>query len=135
MSKRGIPPSMVKAKRRKRTSKKKEFDINKLVNIAVKTGKVIIGTDSLRKFINISEDLKIMILAKNCPEEIRKSFQILVASKKENENTIPIYTYPFSSWELGTAVGKPFMITALGIIDQGDSGILDSIQKQQKAPA
>ena len=66
MSKRGRPPSMVKAKRRKRTSKKKEFDINKLVNSAVKTGKVIIGTDSLRKFINISEGLKIIILYMIC---------------------------------------------------------------------
>ena len=45
MSKRGNTSAIAKLKRRKRSSKKKDFDINKLVNIAVKTGKSVIGNE------------------------------------------------------------------------------------------
>ncbi|MCP4760371.1 MAG: 50S ribosomal protein L30e [archaeon] len=124
MSKRG-KDGIQKAKRRKRSSKKKEFDINKLVNIAVKTGDTIIGTNTLKKYIN-TNDLKLIILANNCPIEIKSTIETLTSVKEES---IPIYTYPFSSWDLGTAAGKPFMVTAMGIINAGDSTLLDAIQK------
>jgi ribosomal protein L30E len=51
-------------------------------------------------------------------------------NSKETDR-IPIYHYPSSSWELGTAAGKPHMIAAMGIISPGDSSILDVISTQK----
>ncbi|MHA1821807.1 MAG: 50S ribosomal protein L30e [Promethearchaeota archaeon] len=130
MSPRGKNQGIQKAKRRKRTSKKKELDINKLINIAVKTGKTIIGTETLKKYINVN-DLKLIILAKNCPEEIRTDIELL--TKSSGDESIPIFYYPNSSLELGTAAGKPFMIASMGIIDPGNSSILDAVSKLSKA--
>lgn len=132
MSKRLKNQGIQKEKRRKRSSKKKEFDINKLVNIAVKTGKTVIGSNSLKKFVH-TNDLKLILLAKNCPEEIKTDIELLVSVKNQGVK-IPIYRYPSSSWELGTAAGKPYMVAAMGIIDPGDSSIIDEISKES-APA
>jgi large subunit ribosomal protein L30e len=124
MAKRGRTDSDMKMKRRKRTSKKKEFDINKQVNIAVRTGKTVIGTKSVLKHIN-TNDFRVIILAQNCPSELKNRIEVMINSKESNQ--IPIYNYPSSSWELGTAAGKPHMIAAMGIISPGDSSILDVI--------
>jgi large subunit ribosomal protein L30e len=125
MSKDKISEGMQKEKRRKRTSKKEEFDINKLVNIAIKTGKSVIGTDNLKKQL-FSGDVKLVILASNCPEDIKNSINSLIKSKG-----IESYTYPYTSWDLGAAAGKPFMVASLGIIEPGDSTILDAIKKEE----
>jgi len=127
MAKRARTDADMKMKRRKRTSKKKEFDINKQVNIAVRTGKIIIGSKNLMKYIN-TNDLRVVILAQNCPAELRMRIETIISSKEKNR--IPIYNYPSSSWELGTAAGKPHMIAAMGIINPGDSSILDVISEE-----
>ena len=129
MAKRGRTDSDMKMKRRKRTSKKREFDINKQVNIAVRTGKTVIGTKSVLKHINTS-DFRVIILAQNCPEEIKTRIETMLNAKPTN--TIPVYNYPNSSWELETAAGKPHMIAAMGIINPGDSSILDVVTSQNK---
>ena len=129
MAKRGRADSDMKMKRRKRTSKKKEFDINKQVNIAVRTGKTVIGTKSVLKYIN-SNDFRVIILAQNCPVEYKSRIEIMVNSKESNR--IPIYNYPSSSLDLGTAAGKPHMIAVMGIISPGDSSILDVITLQNQ---
>ena len=125
MAKRGRDQQTMK--RRKRTSRKKEADINKLINICVKTGKTIIGTNSLLNHIN-TNDLRVIILAQNCPNDVKSRIEAMINSKEENR--IPVYKYPNSSWELGTAAGKPHMIAAMGIINPGDSSILDIIEKK-----
>ena len=124
MAKRGRTDADMKMKRRKRTSKKKEFDINRQVNIAVRTGKTVIGTKNVIKHIN-TDDFRVIILAQNCPLEYKSQIEIMVKSSESNQ--IPIYYYPSSSWELGTAAGKPHMIAVLGIINPGDSSILDVV--------
>lgn len=128
MSKRGLSQGIQKVTRRRGGKKKKGVDINKLINIAVKTGKTVIGTDTLKKYIN-TEDLKLIVLAKNCPEDIKVSIELLAQAKEE---PIEIFRYPFSSWDLGAAGGKPFMVASMGIIDPGDSSILDNLDKIRK---
>ena len=128
MAKRGRSDADMKMKRRKRTSKKKEFDVNKQVNIAVRTGKTVIGTKSVLKHIT-TKDFRIIILAQNCPSDLKSRIETMINSKQTDR--IPIYSYPNSSWELGTAAGKPHMIAAMGIINPGDSSILDVISTQK----
>jgi large subunit ribosomal protein L30e len=128
MARRVRTESDMKMKRRKRTSRKKEFDINKQVNIAVRTGKTIIGSKSVLKFIN-TDDFQIIILAQNCPVDLKERIETMINSKEAKK--IPIYHYPNSSWDLGTAAGKPHMIAALGIINPGDSSIMNVITPQE----
>ena len=128
MAKRGRTDADMKMKRRKRTSKKREFDINKQVNIAVRTGKTVIGTKSVLKYINTNE-FRVIILAQNCPSDLKTRIETMINSKETNR--IPIYNYPESSWDLGTAAGKPHMIAAMGIISPGDSSILDVLTTQK----
>jgi large subunit ribosomal protein L30e len=128
MAKRGRSESDMKMKRRKRTSKKKEFDINKQVNIAVRTGKTVIGSKSVLKHIT-TNDFRIIILAQNCPLDLKSRIETMINSKETDR--IPVYNYPNSSWELGTAAGKPHMIAAMGIISPGDSSILDVISTKK----
>ena len=122
MAKRGRSADDMKMKRRKRTSRKKEFDINKQVNIAVRTGKTVIGTNNVLKHIT-TNDFRVIILAQNCPPDLKTRIEAMNESKESDP--IPIYNYPNSSWDLGTAAGKPHMIAAMGIISPGDSSILD----------
>ena len=128
MARRARTDADMKMKRRKRTSKKREFDINRQVNIAVRTGKTIIGSKSLLKYIN-TNDLQVIILAQNCPGNLKERIETLINAKEANR--IPIYHYPNSSWDLGTAAGKPHMIAALGIINPGDSSILNVVTQQK----
>ena len=126
MAKRGRSADDMKMKRRKRTSRKKEFDINKQVNIAVRTGKTVIGTNSVLKHIT-TNDFRVIILAQNCPPDLKTRIEAMINSKESVR--IPIYNYPSSSWDLGTAAGKPHMIAAMGIISPGDSSILDVVSQ------
>ncbi|MHA1340984.1 MAG: 50S ribosomal protein L30e [Promethearchaeota archaeon] len=126
MSRRSKTLGVQKAKRRKRTSKAKEFDINKLVNIASKTGKIIIGSKSVKKYLH-TNDLKMIIFANNCPQSILDEFNNLLKNRKDE---ILIYQYPFSSWELGAAAAKPFMIATMGIVEAGDSNIIEEVKSR-----
>lgn len=116
--------SNVKRKRR-RKPKKKGFDVKKNVNIAVKTGKVYIGSGVILRKLRF-ESLKFIIVSVNCPAEILAD--IRHALRVAGSDT-RIYTYKLSSWDLGEACGKPFMVSALGIEDPGDSDILKLLEK------
>jgi large subunit ribosomal protein L30e len=40
------------------------------------------------------------------------------------DNSIFIHKYKGSSWDLGLAMGKPYMISVIGVNDFGDSDLL-----------
>ncbi len=93
---------------------KMKINVDKSLNKAVKTGKVIIGANrTVDAAANGSA--KMVILASNCPEEIKKKVQ---------ETNVPVLEYEGTSVELGPVCGKPFTIAAMAIIDAGESDIL-----------
>ncbi|MGZ7047067.1 MAG: 50S ribosomal protein L30e, partial [Methanobacterium sp.] len=63
---------------------------------------------------------KLVIIAKNCPEEVRED--VMYYSKLSE---VPVYTYEGSSVDLGSVCGKPFTVATLIIKDPGDSTILE----------
>lgn len=66
---------------------------------------------------------KMIIMANNCPQELVNElnhYNSLVNKKDQ----LFIHKYLGSSWELGLACAKPFMISVMGVIDQGDSELL-----------
>ncbi len=100
--------------------KVKEFDVDTNIKVAYKTGKMIFGkTQVLRQ---LRQDLfKMLIIANNCPAELEtqlRHYNSLI------NNNIYIYKYKGSSWELGLAMGKPYMISVIGINDFGDSDLM-----------
>lgn len=94
------------------------MDLNRALQIAIKTGKVKIGSKEAIKIAKKGE-AKLVIIAKNCPSRIRN---------KLKEFNLPMYEYSGQSTELGLACGLPYTIAALAIIDPGESEILSLLR-------
>ncbi|MDI9395150.1 MAG: 50S ribosomal protein L30e [Euryarchaeota archaeon] len=93
---------------------KMKINVDKSLNKAVKTGKVIIGANrTVDAAANGSA--KMVVLASNCPEDIKQKVQ---------ETNVQVLEYEGTSVELGPICGKPFTIAAMAIIDAGESDIL-----------
>ena len=95
-----------------------DINVDKSLIKAVKTGKVAIGSRRSVE-LSVSGDAKMVVLAKNCPEDTRKKIE---------ESDVPVYTYNGTSRELGPICGKPFVIAAMAVLDAGDSDILNLIE-------
>ena len=91
-----------------------DINVDKALIKVIRTGSVIIGSNRTIDAA-VSSDAKMVVLAANCPEDVR--------SKIESTN-VPVFNYPGTSVELGPACGKPFTIAAMAIIDAGESDIL-----------
>lgn len=92
------------------------MDVQRSLRTAVGTGKVLIGADQTDKAVANGE-AKLVILATNCPagDIIRKA---------ASEKRVPVFDYEGMGTQLGPACGKPFAISALAVIDAGESDIL-----------
>jgi large subunit ribosomal protein L30e len=93
-------------------------DVNKAIASAVKTGKVWFGTNNAIKNVKVGK-AKLVIIAENCPENFREDIEYYCKLSK-----VPMIIYKGTSLDLGAICGKPFMISALTIREQGDSDIL-----------
>lgn len=113
-----------KLKKRKRTSAKLSFDENKEINVAVKTGKTLIGTKSVIRELSMG-DLKLLILASNTPQQIVDKINLL---NNCLEKPVPIFISKNSSWDLGAVCAKPFWVATVGILKEGSSAILKVIK-------
>ena len=100
--------------------KKKEFDIDTNIKVAYKTGKVVYGNNQVLNGLR-ENPFKMLIIANNCPKALESQFNYYNSLMK---NQLFIYKYKGSSWDLGLACAKPYMISVIGIIDQGDSDLL-----------
>jgi large subunit ribosomal protein L30e len=93
---------------------KMKINVDKSLIKAVKTGKVIIGAN--RTIEAATEGTaKMVVLASNCPEDIKQKVQA---------TNVPVLEYEGTSVELGPVCGKPFTIAAMAILDVGESDIL-----------
>ena len=99
--------------------KTKEFDIDTNIKVAYKTGKVVYGADQVLRQLRQSP-FKMLILSNNCPAELESQLEYLNTLMKEG---IFMHKYKGSSWDLGLAMGKPYMISVIGINDFGDSDL------------
>jgi len=93
-------------------------ELNRSIAIAVKTGKVLFGSNSTIKSI-MSGRARLVVIASNCPKDIREKIEYYCKLSE-----IPLVVYPGTSLDLGSACGKPFLVSALTIRDPGDSDIL-----------
>lgn len=101
------------------------MDVNfeKALSKSIKTGEVIFGSKRSIKLAK-NNNIKLLIIAKNCPE------RILELIKNTNYDEKTIYKYSGTSKKLGTICGKPFPIAVISILNQGDSEILSIINNK-----
>ncbi|HHI01550.1 MAG: 50S ribosomal protein L30e [Thermococcus sp.] len=85
---------------------------------ALETGKVIIGSNETVRLAKVG-GAKLIIIAKNAPKELKDDINYY--AKLSN---IPVYEFDGTSVELGTMLGKPFVIASLAIVEPGESKIL-----------
>lgn len=90
------------------------MDINRALRLAISTGVVTLGKQQAFKAIS-EKQAKLLILASNCPR------QVLMEARSAKT---PSYRFRGNSVELGAACGKPFSISTVTIIDEGNSEIL-----------
>lgn len=94
------------------------MDLTRELRNLVSTGVVHFGYEQARKAA-IDKKAKLIIIADNC--------------KKENTETIKgfegVRTFDFegTNFELGAACGKPFSISMLTVMNEGESNILDLV--------
>ena len=101
------------------------MDINRAIRVAVDTGNVKLGTKQTIKSIKHGEGM-LVILAANCTKNTMNDIKYY--AKLSN---IPIYIHKSTSLELGTICGKPFPVSALLIIEPGNSNILNIIKQER----
>ncbi len=97
-----------------------DIDIAKSLRTAIREGKVAIGAKESLKAIDRG-DAQLIILASNCPEKFKRMIE---------QSETPTVEVDFSSAELGSLGGKPFIVSALAIIDSGSSDILELREKE-----
>ncbi len=90
------------------------MDIKRALRNVNETGKVTVGYKATIKQLKKGK-VKLIIVSNNCPEEALSSFKGL---------KVPVYTYKSNNADFGSACGKPFSISTMGIIDAGKSDIL-----------
>jgi large subunit ribosomal protein L30e len=91
---------------------------------ALRTGKVVLGAKKSIKLLKLGK-AKAVIVAQNAPPEIRRD--VLYYAKLSG---IPVYVYPGTSRELGTLCAKPFVVSTIAVIDEGDSKIVEAIKAE-----
>ncbi len=101
--------------------KTREFDVDTNIKVAYKTGKILYGKNQILKNLFRENPFKMLIMSNNCPSELMTQINHINSLLKDK---LFIHKYKGSSWDLGLACAKPYMISVMGIIDFGDSDLI-----------
>jgi large subunit ribosomal protein L30e len=95
------------------------IDITRELRTLVTTGKVALGAEQAKKALK-AKNAKLVIVAANVSKPNAEAI-----GKFEGA---PIYKFPGSSLELGSACGKPFAVSVLTVLAPGESGIMSLLK-------
>ena len=97
------------------------MSMNQPIASAVSTGQCRIGAkssiDALKKM-----EARLVVVASNCPPNQYDDIKRYAAMSGTK-----IYEFKGTSWDLGEIVGKPFVVSAMAVIEPGDSNILEMV--------
>lgn len=102
------------------------MDLRRELKIIQTTGKMILGYRRSLKSI-FQKKAKMILISNNCPEYLL--IDVMSAAKALN---IPILKTNFSSNDIGALLNKPFSISVLAIIDEGESTILEATSEIER---
>ena len=94
------------------------MDMNRSLRQVVQTGEVHFGVRQAKKALK-SRKAQLIVVPENIPETTLEELRTI--------SKVPMVRFAGSNFELGTVCGKPFSVSALTVIEAGDSDILDSI--------
>jgi len=97
------------------------MSLNQPIASAVSTGKCKIGAKSSLDSVKRGE-AKLIVVAANCPQDEYADIERFAKLAG-----IKVTRFEGTSWDLGETVGKPFMVSAIAIIEPGDSKILKMV--------
>jgi len=100
-------------------------ELAKAISMAVRTGKVLLGSKSTIKAAKLGK-AKVIVVAENCPADIRADIEYYARL-----SGVPVIEFKGSSWDLGLVCGKPFMVAALAIRDPGLSKIMELVGEEE----
>ena len=94
------------------------MDMNKALRQVVQTGEVHFGVRQARKALK-DHTAQLIVVPENIPQDTLDELRSI--------SKVPMVRFAGTNFELGTVCGKPFSVSALTVIEAGDSEILDSI--------
>ncbi len=94
------------------------MDLSQSIRMAVDTGKTVLGSDRSRKMALLGE-AKLIVVARNCPSSVKSDLEHFASTSGTS-----VLEFQGTSVELGVVCGKPFPVSALSIIEPGNSDIL-----------
>lgn len=93
------------------------MDVNEELRETEDSGKIVLGSNETLEATRSGES-KLTILSTTTPPRVEEDIRKYSVKEK-----IPLYYYPGGAKELGLALGKPFLVSAMAVIDTGDSSI------------
>lgn len=96
-------------------------ELIKALQTASRTGQVVYGAKEVTKLV-MHGKAKLVVMALNTPPSVKKD--ILHYAKLSK---IPVIVFEGTNIELGNIIGRPHSVSALAIIDPGQSRILDML--------
>ena len=104
--------------------KQQTESVNSKLALVMKSGKAVLGYKQTLKTLRKGL-LKAIFVAHNTPSIIKA--EVNYYSVRSNT---PIYHYTGNNIDLGSACGKYHRVAILGILDQGDSDILNLFESK-----
>ena len=98
-------------------------DLGKSIRVAVDTGEVSLGAGGALKRA-LHGDGKLLVIASNCPREKKEDLE-----RYAKLSNLPVVEFAGTSVQLGVACGKPFPVSALTVIEEGNSDVLKAVEK------
>ena len=95
-------------------------DLDKSINVAIKSGKTQFGAKQALKAARNGDALTIVVAA-NAPALSKEDVEYYAKLSE-----IPIISYPKTSQDLGIACGRPHLTAFVTIFNPGDSDIMDA---------
>lgn len=94
------------------------MDVNRALRSATQTGSVVLGLNETIKSVE-QKKVKLVVVAANAP-----ATAVTAVETAARQGKVPVYTYQGKNTELGPACGKPYSVAVLGVVEAGDSDVL-----------
>lgn len=88
------------------------IDEARALKSAAQTGSVVVGIKEVWAAIR-SKKARLVVIANNCPDP-----------KLAQERSVKVHRFGGTNADLGAACGKAFSVSALAVLDAGESNIL-----------
>ncbi len=97
------------------------MDVQKSIRMAVDTGRVLLGKNECMRSVRSGKS-KIVLFSSNIPFDLK-----VAISKHAKMGGIPMYEFAGTSKELGSVCGKPYPVSVMSVLEEGDSDILSLV--------